>query len=494
MNKQSVIQHSTLCILHSAFCIAVAAATAATAAHGAAIDAMTTTPNVAMTSLSARQRFPWNGKVDIDFSFTCSNPDAYAFIQFKATYVDGAGATNTVPMKTFDQVTLPWCTNAGTYRVTWDSTADAPGLQVTNLRYAVTANMAKYMVVNLATGEITYMEECPDPTRADGGWTAEYKTTKMVFRLVQPGTSGQGWADPAFKDWNCTSTVTITFKRPFYLAVFECTQDQAKLINGGSWFGNQSTEFTGGNREMRPVSSASWNAWRGSAADGYCWPNDGSKVNPNSLIGKLRALTGCDFFDMPTESEWEYAARAGATDAWGGDGLKRTWGNGTGVNSPTGPTCYNTNTVLTAKARYRFNGGYIDNGNGTLSAPAYSSDETHGTAVVGSYAPNAWGFYDMQGNVRECTLDYFPYPEVNSPDRRTCAGGGTSATAATDPVGMPAGASYCRKADIQRVVKGGHWNNTAKECAFPYRCWDANFAANAQVQGCRIAWRFPYAP
>ena len=122
MNKQSLILHSSLCIVHCALCILHCAS-----AHGAAVDAMTDPPNVMVTSVAARQRQPWNGKVDIDFSFSCDNPDAFAFIQFGATYVDKNGVTNDVPMKTFDQISLPWCTNAGTYRVTWDSCADVPG-------------------------------------------------------------------------------------------------------------------------------------------------------------------------------------------------------------------------------------------------------------------------------------------------------------------------------------------------------------------------------
>ena len=465
MNKKPLIRHSALAFCISAFCIA-------TAAHGTAIDAMTTIPNVAMTSLSARQRYPWNGKVDIDFSFSCDIPGAYAFIQFDATYVDGSGVTNTVPMNTFDQVTLPWCTNAGTYRVTWDSTADVPGLQVTNLTYTVTANMAKYMVVNLETGATTYMQECPDPTRTDGGWTDEYKTTKMVFRLVQPGSGKLGWGTNAFIDWNCTKVITATFTRPFYLAIFECTQGQAKIINGNNWFGYQEVEFTGGNRSLRPVSAASWNLWRGSAKDGYCWPNDGSKVNPSSLIGKLRARTGSDFFDMPTENEWEYAARAGATDAWGGDGLA----SNVGGYAATGTASYNTNTVLNARGRYKFNGGYIDNGNGALTKPAYSCDESHGTAVVGSYSPNAWGFYDMLGNVSECTLDYYP---------------GASRSTSTDSVGSSVPEASKRNDQLMRVIRGGRWDDTARWCALPFRNGNNRFYSNMGEHGCRIAWRFP---
>ena len=48
-------------------------------------DAMTNDPQVVMTRLNVNQRYPWNGKVDIDFAFTCAIPEAFAFIQFKAT-------------------------------------------------------------------------------------------------------------------------------------------------------------------------------------------------------------------------------------------------------------------------------------------------------------------------------------------------------------------------------------------------------------------------
>ena len=68
---------------------------------GAAVDAMTTDPNVVMTKLSAQQRYPWNGKVDIDFTFTSTIPEAFAFINFKASYEGKDGKTVDVPMRTF---------------------------------------------------------------------------------------------------------------------------------------------------------------------------------------------------------------------------------------------------------------------------------------------------------------------------------------------------------------------------------------------------------
>ena len=457
-------------------------------AFAASVDAMTQDVSVVVTSLSVRQRYPWNGKVDIDFSLDGTIPEAFAFVRFKASYVDKSGAAVEVPMLTFDHGASWFCASSGTYRVTWDSTADVPTLMATGLTYTATASMAKYMVVDLSKGTsataddpypITYMEECPDPTREDGGWTDEYRKTKMVFRLVQPGTAKLGWGTNAFTDWNCTPVRTVTFTRPFYLAIFECTQGQAKQING-SYISNSSYEFTKGPyRDVRPVSAAAYNVWRGNATDGYCWPLDGSKISPTSVIGLLRMRTGNNNgFDMPTESEWEYAARSGGidADAWGGDGL--TTGQ-MGVAEP-GLTGNNTNTVLNAKGRYRFNGGYIDDGTGKLTFPGYDyEDVDHGTAIVGSYKPNAWGFYDMLGNVRECTLDAY--------------NGGRSAET-VDPVGNPLPDLTTKTNEVVRALKGGHWDQPARNCSLPFRNGSDMHKANYTIQGCRIAWRFPTPP
>ena len=450
-----------------------------TGLFAAAVDAMTQDPNVVMTSLSVRQRYPWNGKVDIDFSFTSSIPEAFAFIQFKATYVDKAGETVSIPMKTFDQVSIPWCTNAGAYRVTWDSTADAPNLRITNLEYTVTANMAKYMVVDLSKGTaataddpypITYMEECPDPTRDDGGWTDEYRTTKMVFRLVQPGTYVKGWNNQ-FTTWNDAEKHNATITRPFYLAIFECTQGQARRVMG-TWFGTQSLEFYNSDfRERRPVACASYNAWRGKASDGFCWPNHGSEVDPSSFIGQFRIKTGNDNgFDMPTETEWEYAARAGSTDAWGGDGLS----NGRLSTSDAGPTGGAQNSLLATLGRYKYNGGYINNG-GSYSKPAYTCTTNNGTMIVGSYKPNAWGFYDMLGNISECALDY--------------KSGSMSNVATIDDVG-PEVADPSSADSINRATRGGTYASEAKGASLVAR---PNMPAGHEINGCRLAWRFPFA-
>ena len=85
--------------------------------------------------------------------------------------------------------------------------------------------------------------------------------------------------------------------------------------------------------------------------------------------------------------------------------------------------------------RYWCNGGQNYSSSCTVEA---------GTAKVGSYLPNAWGLYDMHGNVCEWTLD-----------RYQSRSGFTSA-AVTDPVGPASGSN--------RVLRGGSWISGAQYC------------------------------
>jgi formylglycine-generating enzyme required for sulfatase activity len=126
----------------------------------------------------------------------------------------------------------------------------------------------------------------------------------------------------------------------------------------------------------------------GSANNEYEWPVKGHAVAPNSVLGLLRTkVNNRVAFDLPVEAQWEFACRAGTgTALHNGKEITRTSG-----------TCPNVTEI----ARYKGNSGYVS------GDPARDIDIDGGTAIVGTYAPNAWGIYDMSGNVMEYCLDYW---------------------------------------------------------------------------------------
>lgn len=204
-----------------------------------------------------------------------------------------------------------------------------------------------YWWVDLTTGEQGYLDSLPM-----SGWGDEYKTTKLLMRRIAPGTLKVG------------NKKTVTITRPFFIGVYEVTQKQYAIINGSNPSGHVG--------DMRPVERVSYRDIRG-ADKGMTWPN-GADVDATSWLGKLRTKIEAAF-DLPTESQWEYACRAGTTS---------DYYNGAEYSSED----------LSLLARWY---GDINDGKG-----GYTDYHT----TVGSYLPNAWGLYDMLGNVRELCLDW----------------------------------------------------------------------------------------
>lgn len=177
---------------------------------------------------------------------------------------------------------------------------------------------------------------------------------------------------------------SVSFTKDFYMGVFEVTQYQYWKIMG-AWPSN----FTNADYKItRPVEKVSYDNIRGGTGAGTTWPDVAThEVLSTSFLGTLRSvLSGSPKLDLPTEAQWEFACRAKSTTAWysGYDPSNVSWD-------------YNPSKLRTI-GRFRKNGG---------QDAAATDDTTKGTAKVGSYLPNAWGLYDMLGNVQEWCLDWY---------------------------------------------------------------------------------------
>lgn len=351
----------------------------------------------------AKQRFPWNGKVDITYDLTgdiaagclaCNQPSLLVTVTNR---VDG-----TFYVAATDALSGDTGTTAGTHHVVWDMSAQGLEFKSEDVVFTVAygyEKYGKYCVIDLSSGSpypISYLADVPE-----GGWTDEYKTTKLVLRLIWPGSFKMG------------GEYDVTLTKPYYCGVFEVTQKQYELVTGRrpSYFTNILYYAT------RPVENISWETIRGNVSSTN-WPSS-SWVDWYSFVGRIQKGTGLNF-DLPTEAQWEYACRAGTV------------------------TDYNNGKINMGIKGVDEIGRYSVNSGADYSQSRNCSTSV-GTAKVGSYLPNAFGLYDMHGNVEEWCLDWY----------------GQLTSGVSDPIGSSSG--------VYRVLRGGGWCHSADICTSSYR-------------------------
>lgn len=324
-------------------------------------------------------------------------------------------------------------------------------------------NTPDYMVVDIASAaQQNTQTYYPSVEFLPGGVTNSiYKTSTILMRKIM--SKGVKWTmgSVAESGRNATREAThqVTLTNNYYIGVFEVTQTQWQQIAGYN-----SAYFTDEN-SMRPMEKVSYldirqgkgTASTAASSTGGMYPDE---PYSESFLGLLRTKTGIDF-DLPSEAQWEFAARAGNGEGYWNDGSIIR------INS-------DKDANLDLLGRYKFNGGMVKNGD-SYSTPSASYGATNGTAIVGSYAPNAWGLYDTAGNVWEWCLDWYA-DDITAYD-------GKVNIDPTTPANTLSGAS-----GTYRVNRGGSWDHVAGSCRSAFRNYNYSLPSNRNsIAGLRLA-------
>jgi len=216
---------------------------------------------------------------------------------------------------------------------------------------------------------------------------------KMKLCWIPAGKFNMGSPDTEKDRYRWETQHSVILSRPYWIAETEVTQEQWEAVMSSTLTEQKALvgEHTGKDGEMvgigenYPMYFVSWN----------------DAQNFVTTLNEKVKLPGHWRWALPTEAQWEYACRAATTGAYAGD--------------------------LDAIAWY----------------PGNCGSKTHS---VGTKKANAWGLYDMQGNVWEWCADWYDaYPSV----------------AVTDPVGPNTGTYH--------VFRGGSWHSIAPRCRSAYR-------------------------
>jgi formylglycine-generating enzyme required for sulfatase activity len=227
----------------------------------------------------------------------------------------------------------------------------------------------------------------------------------------------------------------VRITQPFYLSAHEVTVGQfRRFVTATGYKTDAEKDGEGG---------SGWNETEGKfegRKPQYSWRNPGfsqTDEHPVVNVSWRDAVAFCEWlgrqdggtYRLPREAEWEYACRAGSTNAfWNGDDVESLATIGNIMDA-------------SAKAKWRNypNLSYVERSDGFVF-----------TSPVGNYPSNGFGLYDMHGNVWEWCSDWYgAYPDVS----------------VSDPEGPIEGS--------RRVFRGGGWSNVAANCRSAVRSWNA---------------------